>query len=71
VAGGADRWVAATIVSAICVFLGDDALEHHTGGRDGGLCGMVLVVGCVAAVVSWPIVFGVVWGLVRLANRRD
>jgi hypothetical protein len=31
---------------------------------------MVLVVGCVAAVVSWPIVFGVASGLVRLANRR-
>jgi hypothetical protein len=60
--------VVATIVSALCVLIGYS--ESHTGGCDGGLCMIPVVLGWVGAVVGWPIVFGVVWGLVGLANRR-
>jgi hypothetical protein len=60
--------VIATIVSGACVLLGYRA--SHGGGCDGGLCMIPVVLGWVAAAVGWPIVFGLVWGLVGLANRR-
>jgi hypothetical protein len=61
--------VVATIVSAACVLYGYSAMVNPKGGCDGGLCGLAFAFGCVAAVVGGPIVFGVVWGLVTLANR--
>ena len=61
--------VVATIASAACVLIG--YAESRTGGCDGGLCAIPVVLGWVGAAVGWPVVFGLVWGLVRLASRRD
>jgi len=60
--------VIATIASGACVYVGNAV--GMEGGCDGGLCGIPKFLGWVAAFVAWPIVFGVVWGVVRLANRR-
>ena len=56
----------ATIASAACVYVGYDAAK---GGCDGGVCLIPKLFGWVAALVAWPIVFAVVWGIVRRANR--
>ena len=60
--------VVATLVSVVCVLIGYG--ESSGGGCDGGLCVLSIVFGWGAAFVAWPIVFGLVWLLVRLANRR-
>jgi hypothetical protein len=57
--------VVATIASGACVYAG--YVVGMEGGCDGGLCGLPKFLGWVAAFVAWPIVFGVMWGLVRLA----
>jgi hypothetical protein len=61
--------IVATMVSVACVFIGYAASKG--GGCDGGLCMIPIVLGWGAAVVAWPIVFGIVALLVRLANRSD